>query len=143
MESISLQLDQHEVFSLIGPSGCGSSTFLRALDAKKSGEILLDGRTIASLDVVDLRQRAGMVFQTSNPFLKTVFENVAYGLRIGGIREKNMLAEKVEQSLRQAAPSNEVKDRLGSLGAVAVGRPSAPALHRPSPRRRARGRLDG
>ncbi len=121
LESITLQLHQHEVFSLIGPSGCGKSTFLRALnrmnevisDARQSGQILLDGQSVASLDVVNLRRRVGMVFQRSNPFPKTVFENVAYGLRIGGLREKNVLAEKVEQSLRQAALWDEVKDRLG------------------------------
>jgi len=121
LEPVSLAVRQHEVFSLIGPSGCGKSTFLRALNrmndvipqSRQEGQVLLDGQPTASLDVVDLRRRVGMVFQKSNPFPKTVFENVAYGLRIGGIREKSVLAEKVEKSLRQAALWGEVKDRLG------------------------------
>jgi phosphate transport system ATP-binding protein len=122
IRSIELDVPTHRVLALIGPSGCGKSTFLRALNrmndlvpsATHQGEVLLDGRSIheRQVDVVDLRRRVGMVFQKSNPFPKSIFENVAYGLRVGGLREKKALSERVERSLTVAALWDEVKDRL-------------------------------
>jgi len=122
LHDISLELFQNRVTALIGPSGCGKSTFLRCLNrmndlipiARVEGEILLDGENIydPGVDVVSLRRRVGMVFQKPNPFPKTIFENVAYGLRVNGIKDKNFLEERVEQSLHQAALWDEVKERL-------------------------------
>ncbi|ABS24636.1 phosphate ABC transporter, ATPase subunit [Anaeromyxobacter sp. Fw109-5] len=122
VKGVSLSLPEHQVTALIGPSGCGKSTFLRALNrmndlipgASAAGEILLDGRSIyaAHLDAVELRRRVGMVFQKSNPFPKSIFENVAYGLRVGGLGDRRELAERIERSLRSAALWDEVKDRL-------------------------------
>ncbi|MCD7984910.1 MAG: phosphate ABC transporter ATP-binding protein PstB, partial [Desulfovibrio sp.] len=110
--------------ALIGPSGCGKSTFLRCLNrmndlvpgARVEGEILLDGEDVnrPATDVVSLRRRVGMVFQKPNPFPKSIFENVAYGLRVNGLRDESLIAEKVEISLRRAAIFDEVKDRLQS-----------------------------
>ncbi|WP_242339036.1 MULTISPECIES: phosphate ABC transporter ATP-binding protein PstB [Anaeromyxobacter] len=123
VKGVSLTLPERQVTALIGPSGCGKSTFLRALNrmndlipgASASGEILLDGRSIYAghLDAVELRRRVGMVFQKSNPFPKSIFENVAYGLRIGGLSDKRELGERIERSLHSAALWDEVKDRLG------------------------------
>jgi phosphate transport system ATP-binding protein len=123
VKDVSLRLPERQVTALIGPSGCGKSTFLRALNrmndlipgASASGEILLDGRSIHAnhLDAVELRRRVGMVFQKSNPFPKSIFENVAYGLRVGGTKDRGTLGERVERSLRGAALWDEVKDRLG------------------------------
>jgi phosphate transport system ATP-binding protein len=122
VKGVSLRLPDRQVTALIGPSGCGKSTFLRALNrmnelipgASHAGEILLDGRSVYDrhLDAVELRRRVGMVFQKSNPFPKSVFENVAYGLRVGGVRDRPLIAERVERSLRGAALWDEVKDRL-------------------------------
>ena len=108
--------------AFIGPSGCGKSTFLRCLNrmnetipgTRIEGTILLDGEDIYApeVDVVDVRRRVGMVFQKSNPFPKTIFENVAYGLRINGMKNKRLIAETVEKSLMDAALWEEVKDRL-------------------------------
>jgi len=122
VKGVSLRLPERQVTALIGPSGCGKSTFLRALNrmndlipgAKTEGEILLDGSDVkgAHLDAVELRRRVGMVFQRSNPFPKSVFENVAYGLRVGGLRDRREMGERVERSLRSAAIWEEVKDRL-------------------------------
>jgi phosphate transport system ATP-binding protein len=122
VKDVSLRLPDRQVTALIGPSGCGKSTFLRALNrmndlipgASADGEILLDGRSIyaSHLDAVELRRRVGMVFQKSNPFPKSVFENVAYGLRVGGMKDRAALTERVERSLRGAALWDEVKDRL-------------------------------
>ncbi|HLI06220.1 MAG TPA: phosphate ABC transporter ATP-binding protein PstB [Ktedonobacteraceae bacterium] len=119
---VSLPILKNQVTALIGPSGCGKSTFLRTLDrmndlipgTRTSGEAIMGGRNIydTSVDVVELRQIIGMVFQRPNPFPKSIFENVAYGLRIQG-KTKN-LADAVEQSLRGAALWDEVKDRLNS-----------------------------
>jgi len=122
VKDVSLKLPEHEVTAFIGPSGCGKSTFLRALNrmndlipgAHSEGEVLLDGLSVfaSHLDAVELRRRVGMVFQKSNPFPKSIFENVAYGMRVGGLSDRARLAERVERSLRSAALWDEVKDRL-------------------------------
>jgi phosphate transport system ATP-binding protein len=122
VKAVSLALAERQVMALIGPSGCGKSTFLRALNrmnelipgASHDGKILLDGRDVYDrhIDAVELRRRVGMVFQKSNPFPKSIFENVAYGLRVGGTRDADVVAERVERSLRGAALWEEVKDRL-------------------------------
>ncbi|NVJ24011.1 phosphate ABC transporter ATP-binding protein [Myxococcus sp. AM011] len=122
IQKVSLAILDRRVTALIGPSGCGKSTFLRALNrmndlipgANHTGSILLDDTDIhdRSVDVVDLRRRVGMVFQKSNPFPKSIFENVAYGLRVGGMKDKSALEQRVEKSLRGAALWDEVKDRL-------------------------------
>jgi phosphate transport system ATP-binding protein len=122
VKAVSLRLPERQVMALIGPSGCGKSTFLRALNrmndlipgASAEGEILLDGRSIFDhhLDAVELRRRVGMVFQKSNPFPKSIFENVAYGLKVGGLSDRTKIAERVERSLQGAALWDEVKDRL-------------------------------
>jgi phosphate transport system ATP-binding protein len=114
----------NQVTALIGPSGCGKSTLLRCLNRMNDliprtrvlGQVELDGHDVydPDLDVVTLRRRVGMVFQKPNPFPKTIFENVAYGLKVNGIRDKSFLASKVEDSLRQAALWEEVRDRLHS-----------------------------
>jgi phosphate transport system ATP-binding protein len=115
---VNLKIPANKVTALIGPSGCGKSTFLRTLNrmndtirhSRYSGEILLDGQDIRQMDVVRLRRRVGMVFQRPNPFPKSIFENVAYGLRINGY--KGSLRDLVEHSLRRAALWDEVKDYL-------------------------------
>jgi len=122
LEDISLNIHKNQVTALIGPSGCGKSTFLRCLNrmndliscSRIEGKILLDGEDIYStkLDVVGLRRKIGMVFQKPNPFPKSIFENVAYGLRVNGIKAKKIIHERVEESLKQAALWEEVKDRL-------------------------------
>jgi phosphate transport system ATP-binding protein len=121
VRDVSLRLPERQVTALIGPSGCGKSTYLRALNrmnelipgADVKGEVLLDGENIyQSLDAVDVRRRVGMVFQKSNPFPKSIFENVAYGLRVGGLRDRGELADRVERSLRSAALWDEVNERL-------------------------------
>ncbi len=119
---ISLQLGLNQVTALIGPSGCGKSTFLRCLNrmndlipiVRVEGEVMLDDLNILlpSVDVVTLRRKVGMVFQKPNPFPKTIFENVAYGLRVNGARDKDIIEERVERSLKGAALWDEVKDRL-------------------------------
>jgi phosphate transport system ATP-binding protein len=119
---ISLDFAENRVTALIGPSGCGKSTFLRCLNrmndlipgVRAGGEILFDGENInaAQTDVVSLRRKVGMVFQKPNPFPKTVFENVAYGLRVNGETRASEIEEKVEASLRRAAIFDEIKDRL-------------------------------
>jgi phosphate transport system ATP-binding protein len=115
---VNLGIAANHITALIGPSGCGKSTLLRTLNrlyetvpkTRLDGEILLDGESIFSLDVTGLRRRVGMVFQKPNPFPKSIFENVAYGLRVNGHR--GPLAEAVEHSLQRAALWEEVKDQL-------------------------------
>lgn len=124
LHEVSLNFEPRRVTALIGPSGCGKSTFLRCLNrmndlvpgARVEGEIVLDGQDVnrPDTDVVSLRCRVGMVFQKPNPFPKTIYENVAYGLRVNGLRDESLIAEKVELSLRRAAIFEEVKDRLQS-----------------------------
>lgn len=121
---VSLSIPKCRVTALIGPSGCGKSTFLRCLNrmnemieqTRVEGDVMLDGRDIykRGTDVVQLRKRVGMVFQKSNPFPKSIFENVAYGPRVAGIRGRAKLREIVEHSLTRAALWDEVKDRLSS-----------------------------
>lgn len=120
---VSLQIPERTVVALIGPSGCGKSTFLRSLNrmndliegVRHTGQILLDDDEIHSrhVSLVDLRRRVGMVFQKSNPFPKSIFENVVFGPRIAGVRNKAELYEIAERSLQNAALWDEVKDRLG------------------------------
>ncbi|QTA83584.1 putative ABC transporter, ATP-binding protein [Desulfonema limicola] len=122
LDDITLDFKECQVTALIGPSGCGKSTFLRCLNrmndlipiSRVEGKILLDKEDIydPSLDVVMLRRRVGMVFQKPNPFPKTIFENTAYGLRVNGVKDKTFIQEKVENSLKNAALWDEVKDRL-------------------------------
>ena len=122
LHEISLNFFENEVTALIGPSGCGKSTYLRCLNrmndlipiSRVEGTVMLDKEDIyaPSVDVVLLRRRIGMVFQKPNPFPKSIFENVAYGLRVNGIRDKSVIRERVEQGLKQAAIWEEVKDRL-------------------------------
>jgi phosphate transport system ATP-binding protein len=120
LHGISMQVYANRVTAFIGPSGCGKSTFLRTLNrmnetvrnSRVEGEILLDGENIFNLDVSEVRRRVGMVFQKSNPFPKSIFENVAYGPRINGYENRAALRDRVEQSLRRAALWDEVKDKL-------------------------------
>ena len=123
LHSINLEIAPQAITSLIGPSGCGKSTFLRSINrmneiipgVRREGDITINGEDIyaAGVDVVDLRSRVGMVFQRSNPFPKSIFDNVAYGPRINTRIARRNLDELVEQSLRRAALWEEVKDRLG------------------------------
>jgi phosphate transport system ATP-binding protein len=122
LKGISMAIRKNRVTALIGPSGCGKTTFLRCLNrmndivegARVEGEILLDGQNIYApeVDVVQVRKRVGMVFQKSNPFPKTIFENVAYGLKIDGNYSRSEIADRVEKSLKDSALWNEVSDRL-------------------------------
>lgn len=122
LKNISLDIAAREVTSIIGPSGCGKSTLLRCFNrmndlipnTRVEGTIHIDERNIyaADVDVVDLRRKVGMVFQRPNPFPKSIFENVAYGLRINGVKNKEHIADKIEKGLINAGLWNEVKDRL-------------------------------
>lgn len=123
LHGINLKIEQQKVTAFIGPSGCGKSTLLRCLNRMNdlidharitAGSISIHGVNINApeVDVIELRKRVGMVFQKSNPFPKSIYENIAYGLRIAGVREKLVIDETVETSLKRAALWNEVKDRL-------------------------------
>ena len=121
LKNINLDIEAKKVTALIGPSGCGKSTFLRTLNrmndliegVKINGEILIDGKDIyKEYDEIDLRKKVGMVFQKPNPFPMSIYDNIAYGPRIHGIKDKKKLDEIVETSLRGAALFDEVKDRL-------------------------------
>jgi phosphate transport system ATP-binding protein len=122
LHEVSMAVEPNTVTALIGPSGCGKSTFLRCFNrmndliesVRITGSIFIDGQDIydPKVDVVELRKRVGMVFQKPNPFPKSIFENVAYGLRIQGIKDKKFLSEKVESALKQTALWDEVKDEL-------------------------------
>lgn len=126
LKNISLQIPEHLVTAFIGPSGCGKSTLLRCLNrmndlidnVRITGQVKIGGEDIYSreVDVIELRKRVGMVFQKSNPFPKSIYENIAFGLRLHGIKERSKLDERVELSLKQAALWDEVKDRLHSSG---------------------------
>lgn len=123
LKNINLAAPMNKVTAIIGPSGCGKSTFIRTLNrmndvlpgTRVEGEVFLDEENIYSpdVDVVELRKKVGMVFQKSNPFPKSIFDNIAYGLRINGMKRKKILEEIVEKSLKKAALWDEVKDRLG------------------------------
>jgi phosphate transport system ATP-binding protein len=122
LKKISMDIPEKMVTAFIGPSGCGKSTFLRTLNRMNDlidnvtieGEVLIDNINIygKNIDVVNLRKKVGMIFQKSNPFAKSVYDNIAFGPRINGISQKNILDDIVEKSLRQAAIWDEVKDRL-------------------------------
>ncbi|MDR0757733.1 MAG: phosphate ABC transporter ATP-binding protein PstB [Tannerella sp.] len=122
LKNISMQMHVHTVTALIGPSGCGKSTFLRLFNrmndlidnTRLTGECLINGRNIyhSSVQVDELRKMVGMVFQKPNPFPKSIFENVAYGLRVNDVRDKTFIAHRVEESLRAAALWDEVCDKL-------------------------------
>lgn len=121
LKNINLDIKEKEITAFIGPSGCGKSTFLKTLNrmndlvenTRITGDICLDGTDIyKNMDVIELRRRVGMVFQQPNPFPKSIYDNIAYGPRIFGIKKKSELDEIVERSLRQAAIWDEVKDRL-------------------------------
>lgn len=122
LKNISMDIPEKMVTAFIGPSGCGKSTFLRTLNRMNDlidnvtieGEVYIDNINIydKNIDVVNLRKKVGMIFQKSNPFAKSVYENIAFGPRINGISQKSVLDEIVERSLKQAAIWDEVKDRL-------------------------------
>ena len=122
IKNITMSVQANTVTGIIGPSGCGKSTFLRSVNrmndvignVRATGDILVDGKNVygPDVDVVEIRKKVGMVFQKSNPFPKSIFENVAYGLRVNGIRDKSYISQRVEESLRAAAIWKEVKDRL-------------------------------
>jgi phosphate transport system ATP-binding protein len=140
LKNISMNILSNQVTALIGPSGCGKSTFLRLLNRmndlidniKIEGELRIDGTNIydRTVNPVNLRKKIGMIFQKSNPFPKTIFENVAYGLRVNGmVTSKNQLEEKVEYSLKQAALWEEVKDRYKRICTQFIGWTAAASLH--------------
>ena len=125
LKGISLAMQKNTVTALIGPSGCGKSTFLRLFNrmndlidnVRTEGEVMLDGKNIYAKEIKpdELRKKVGMVFQKPNPFPKSIFENVAYGLRVNGITHKTFIEERVERCLKQAALWEEVKDKLQYL----------------------------
>jgi len=133
LKNINLRIAENHVTALIGPSGCGKSTFLRCFnrmhdlqaDTKYSGSIMLHPENInlvaKEVDPIEVRMRIGMVFQKPNPFPKTVFENVAYGLRLRGFSSRTELAERVEKALRAAAIWDEVKDRMNESALALSG----------------------
>lgn len=131
VRNVSMQIESNKITALIGPSGCGKSTLLRSfnrmndlvLGSRADGEVLYRGKNLYGKDVdpVEVRRRIGMVFQKPNPFPKSIFDNIAYGPRILGQRNKKILAEIVEKSLRQAALWDEVKDNLKKSGLALSG----------------------
>ena len=120
LHDINVEISEKRITALIGPSGCGKSTFLRTLNrinetvkgARYDGDVLVDGQNVLGMDVTALRRRIGMVFQRPNPFPKSIFDNIAYGVRVNGLAGKRPMAEIVEHSLRRAALWDEVKDKL-------------------------------
>lgn len=122
LKEISTQIHKNTVTALIGPSGCGKSTFIRTINRMNDlipnfhheGNVYLDGKNIydSKMDVVELRKKVGMVFQKANPFPKSIFENVAYGLRVHGINDDDIIYARVEESLKAAALWDEVEDKL-------------------------------
>src|SRR5213596_2161075 len=126
LHGVSLDILEHQVTAFIGPSGCGKSTFLRCFNrmndlidgVRIDGAVRIGGHSIYSedVDVIELRKRVGMVFQRSNPFPKSIYENIAFGLRLHGTKKRSELDAVIEKSLRQAALWDEVKDRLHTSG---------------------------
>ena len=122
LKDISLEVEEHTVTAFIGPSGCGKSTFLRIMNrmndlidgTSMTGKMFIEGKDIygRGVDVDQLRSIVGMVFQKPNPFPKSIYENVAYGLRVSGVRDRHLIGERVELSLKSAALWDEVKDKL-------------------------------
>lgn len=130
LKEINMEIQEKEITAFIGPSGCGKSTFLKTMNrmndlidgVKIEGNIYLDHKDIyQEIDVIQLRHRVGMVFQQPNPFPMSIYDNVAYGPRIHGVKKKSLLDEIVEKSLRQAAIWNEVKDKLKKNGQSVSG----------------------
>jgi phosphate transport system ATP-binding protein len=129
LHDVSLGFPANKVTALIGPSGCGKSTFLRSLNrinetlrgTRVEGEITLDGEDVLKMDVTSLRRRVGMVFQRPNPFPKSIFENVAYGVRVNGLATRSELPNIVEKSLRRAALWDEVRDKLNDSALALSG----------------------
>jgi phosphate transport system ATP-binding protein len=130
LHGINMEVPANKITAFIGPSGCGKSTFLRTMNrmnetvrnTRYDGQILLDGEDVLKMDVTSVRRRIGMVFQKSNPFPKSIFDNVAYGLRINGITRKSVVEEVVQKSLERAALWTEVKDKLNKpAGALSGG----------------------
>ncbi|NTV47015.1 MAG: ATP-binding cassette domain-containing protein, partial [Chlorobiales bacterium] len=131
LKNISMDVPENRVTALIGPSGCGKSTFLRCLNrmndlidnVRIDGTIMIDDQNIydQNIDVVELRKKVGMIFQKSNPFPKSIYENVIYGPKINGIKDKKTLDEIVEKSLMRAALWDEVKDTLHKSGLALSG----------------------
>lgn len=124
LKDINIKIPENKVTALIGPSGCGKSTFLRSFNrmndlipgVRTEGSVLLDGEDLFKMDPVALRQNVGMVFQKPNPFPKSIFDNIAYGPRVTGLKDRHKLEDIVERSLRSAALWDEVKDSLGKSG---------------------------
>lgn len=122
LKKTNLNIPQYKITAIIGPSGCGKSSLLRCInrlndlipEAKIEGQVLLDGKNIyaENVNVVEIRRKIGMVFQKPNPFPKSIYDNIAYGLRVNGIRDKRMVSETVEKSLMDSGLWEEVKDRL-------------------------------
>ena len=139
LKNISLDMYKNKVVAFIGPSGCGKSTFLRTLNrlndliesVRITGEVIIEGQDIYApgTDVVDLRKRVGMVFQRPNPFPMSIYDNIAYGPRIHGQKQKAVLDELVEKSLRGSALWDEVKDRLNTSAMGLSAWSTAEALH--------------
>ena len=130
LKNIDLTIKENSITAILGPSGCGKSTFIRCLnrlhelrsDARIEGEILLDGRSVFEMDPVDVRRKIGMVFQRPNPFpTMSIYDNVAIGLRLNGVRNKETLDRVVEDSLKKAALWDEVKDKLNMPGTSLSG----------------------
>jgi phosphate transport system ATP-binding protein len=129
LHGITIDIATNKITAFIGPSGCGKSTFLRTINrmnealrnTRVKGHLRLDGHDLLSMDVTDVRRRIGMVFQKSNPFPKSIFDNVAYGLRVNGIRKKSVIEEAVQRSLIHAALWDEVKDKLSKPAAALSG----------------------
>jgi phosphate transport system ATP-binding protein len=120
LHDVTMDVPPNQITALIGPSGCGKSTFIRTLNrinettryAQMEGKVLLDNRDILDLDLTSIRRRVGMVFQRPNPFPKSIFENVAYGLKINGLASRSEMEDRIEHGLRRAALWDEVKDKL-------------------------------
>ncbi len=129
LHDINMEVSTNKITAFIGPSGCGKSTFLRTMNrmnetirnAYYNGQVRLDGADVLKMDVTGVRRRVGMVFQKSNPFPKTIFDNVAYGLRVNGLTKRSVLNDTVQKSLERAALWTEVKDKLNKPASALSG----------------------